>query len=150
MAAPRATQAELLSMLTETWWRPPAEAPGWTLTVDQQAAYVLALGWPGYVVTRSTLAACMTGVEPDAQRLAHFLSYAESRNWIMAGRLVVKINHADALHQYATKGQPFKLPLSAFMNIRQAIVALDAATQADGTLRALISRERDYLQSLDR
>jgi hypothetical protein len=149
MPRPRAPQSELSHMLAVHERERAADArPAWALTPDRAAAYALALGWPNHAVTRTTLAACMTGGEP--RRLAHFLHYAESRNWIMPGRVLIRIHHADALLRYATEGQPFQLPISAFINLRQAAVALDLAVpmMTDERLRALIMREYRFLDNL--
>jgi len=150
MPRPRAPQAELSYMLEMLHRERAADAaarpPEWELTPDHAAAYALALGWHRHIVSRTTLSACVGASE----RVAHFLNYAEHRKWICAGQVLVRIHHADALLGYATQGQPFRLPISSFVNLRQAAAALDIAVPLinDDGLRALVTREYRFLENL--
>ena len=130
--------------------QPGGHADAWALTVANAAAYVLALGWPRQALTRATLAATMPPDDDMGGRLIYALRYFESRAWVDVGSVAVFVHEPDELRDYALSGystQP--LGLRDFVNVRQALAAIDAATgsKSNGE-RALRHQERAYLASL--
>ena len=124
-------------------------ADAWALTVANAAAYTLALDWPRGAVTRATLAAMMPPDDDMGGKLIHATRYFESRGWVDVGRVAVFVHEPEALRDYALSGyssQP--LGLRDFVNVRQALAAIDADDSGSNGERALRHRERDHLAAL--
>jgi hypothetical protein len=147
MARPRNTREGLRRLVED--WAGGRVGEAWELTIARAAAYVLSLGWPRQAVTRATLRAAMPADDNVDDKLIHALRYFEHQEWVTVGRVAVFIHKPEALYEYSVRGYTSQaLILRDFVNIRQSLVAIDAATGGSDGERALRFQEREYLASL--